>query len=466
MNSFSPQAKLVLIVSVLASFVSFLDGFIVTVALPAIEADLGGGLVAQQWVVNAYLLTLSALMLLAGSLSDIFGRRRILAIGLVGFAVMSLLCAIAPSALFLIIARALQGAGGALLVPSSLALIMATFSGADQGRAIGTWTAWTTVSAFVGPLFGGLLVDWTSWRLIFGINILPIALTLWLMRSLEVGQPAEVRARVDITGAILATAGLAGVTYAFIEQPNRGWGDPLILSSLIAGGIALALFVIHEYRAKAPMLPLKLFAIRNFGFGNVATFFVYGGLSVSAFLIIIFLQQIAGYSAFAAGLTFLPVSIIMFFLSSYFGTLAGKYGPRLFMTIGPVIAGLGFLLMLGADDMVNYWLDLLPGVVLFGLGLAATVAPLTTAVLGCIEKRQSGIASATNNAISRIAGLVAVAVIGVFVGPELTVSGFHTGLWFIAALLLAGGAISALGIDNSQSGGLHGACGSVGHDAQ
>ena len=441
-----------LLVSILASLVSFLDGFIVNVALPAIARDLGGGLTAQQWVVNAYLLTLGSLMLLAGSLSDIYGRERILTIGLIGFGVASLLCALAPNPVFLQVMRAIQGAAGALLVPSSLALIMANFSGAQEGSAIGTWTSWTVVAAVIGPLLGGFLVDAISWRAIFGINVLPIGLTLWLMRPLEPAPHARGQNAVDGIGALLGALGLGTVMYTLIEQPQRGWASPLIVMPLSIGLLALGVFVWHEHRAAQPMVPIALFANRNFRVGNIATVLVYGGLSVSTFLVTIFVQEIAGYSALSAGLTLLPVTALMFLLSSYVGKLAARWGPRLFMAAGPMVGGLGFLLMLRLDEAARYWTDLFPGVLVFGLGLALTVAPLTAAILGAVDKQQSGIASAVNNAASRLAGLVAIAVIGIIVGSKLTVAGFHAGLEFSAALLFAGGMVSAVGISNPSGG--------------
>jgi len=444
------QQRIVLIVSILASFVAFLDGSVVNVALPAIARELGGGLVTQQWTVNAYLITLGALMLIAGSLSDLFGRKRILTYGLIGFAATSLLCAVAPNALFLIVARGLQGVAGALLVPSSLALIMAHFSGAKQGKAIGIWTAWTVIAAVVGPLLGGFLVDAASWRLIFAINIVPIAYTLWSMRKLPSVQHSSTRAHVDITGAILCALGLGSLTYTFIQQPYFGWASPFIYLPLALGiGTSIA-FIWYERRAAHPMLPLHLFAIRNFGVGNIATAAIYGGLAVSGFLVTIFVQQIGGYSAVAAGFAFIPVTALMFLLSSFFGGLAGKYGPRLFMAVGPMVAAIGFLLMLRLGQHINYWVDLLPGVLLFGLGLTITVAPLTAAILGSIHPAQSGIGSAVNNAVARVAGLVAVAAVGIIVGTTMTVEGFHNGLLFTAALLFAGGIISAIGIENPK----------------
>lgn len=450
MKQFSSHERRILTISILASFIAFLDGFVVNVALPAISTELGGGLVTQQWVVNAYMLTLGSLMLVAGSLSDTLGRIRILYIGLIGFGITSILCAAAPTESFLIISRALQGAAGALLVPSSLALIMSSFTGARQGRAIGIWTSWTVVASVIGPLVGGLLIDTASWRLIFAINALPIALTLWLMRPLSADNSTKKAARIDVTGALLCVIGLMGITYAFIEQPTLGWTHPLILFSFISGLLLFCGFIWYEKHARAPMLPLRLFRNRNFAMGNIATFFIYGALATSSFILTIFVQQTAGFTAFESGLLFLPVTLIMFGLSSYFGGLAGRLGPRFFMTLGPITAGIGFLLMLFSDATIHYWTDLFPGIVVFGLGLAITVAPLTSAILGSIDSGESGIGSAINNAVSRIAGLIAVAGIGIVTsGSLLTIEGFHVGLIFTAILLFIGGIISAIGIKDA-----------------
>lgn len=446
------QQRLVLIVSILASFVAFLDGSVVNVALPAISKDLGGGLTAQQWVVDAYLIMLGALILIAGSLSDLFGRKKVLLAGLLGFGAASILCAIAPTAGFLIAARALQGIAGALLVPSSLAFIIASFSGPAEGKAIGTWTAWTGISFLIGPIVGGFLVDAGSWRWVFAINIIPIAITLWLMRLLKgVQEPMAKGATLDVTGAILCTVGLGGPVYALIEQPHFGWASPMIYLPLVIGIAALAAFIRDEERTEYPMLPLELFKIRNFSAGNIATTFIYAALSVATFLIVIFVQQVGHYTALQAGLALLPVTIIMFFLSPRFGALAGTYGPRVFMAAGPIVAALGFSLFLSVNDSVAYWTQLLPGVLVFGVGLSMTVAPLTAAVLGAIDSRHAGIGSAVNNAISRTAGLVAIAAIGVIVGTQVTVASFHRGIIAMALLLLVGGIVSAIGIRGPSS---------------
>jgi EmrB/QacA subfamily drug resistance transporter len=442
------QQRLVVLVSILASFVAFLDGSIVNVALPAIAKELGGGFATQQWITDAYLITLGSLILLAGSLSDVFGRKKILAFGLIGFLAASLICTVAPSSLMLIIARAVQGIAGALLVPSSLALIIATMSGKTQAKAIGTWTAWTGIAFIVGPLLGGFLVDALSWRWIFAINALPIVITLYLLQKLDYKDPTNERTPIDIWGAVLCTVGLGGPVCALIEQPQYGWGSPLIYGLLLAGVVALGLFVYHEQTTKSPMLPLDLFSVRNFAVGNVATLSIYAGLSIATFLIAIFLQQVGGYRAIDAGLAMLPITIIMFVLSPRFGALSGALGPRLFMGLGPIIAGLAFLYFQRTDATVDYWSQIFPAIVGFGVGLSMTVAPLTSAVLGSIDSKHAGVASAANNAISRIAGLVAIAALGLIIGDTITLQGFHTGMLATALLLIAGGVVSAIGIQN------------------
>ncbi len=438
----SKQQRLVLIVSILASLVAFLDGSIVNVALPAITQELGGGLSVQQWVVDAYLITLGSLILVAGSVSDLFGRKRVLMTGLVGFGLSSFLCAVAPTSHILILARALQGVAGALLVPSSLALIIGGFSGPEQGKAIGSWTAWTGIAFLIGPLLGGYLVDAVSWRLAFGINIFPIALTLWLLGSLRLVDRPKHNIKIDVIGAALCALGLGATVYALIEQAH--------LFSLLLGLVLLGIFIWYERRIAHPILPLSLFKVGNFSYGNLATTAIYAGLSAAMFLITIFVQQVGHYSALASGLALLPVTIIMFLLSSRFGSLAGRYGPRFFMTAGPIVASLGFLSMLFVNQSVAYWTQLLPGVLIFGIGLSMTVAPLTTAVLSDIDNRQAGIASAVNNAVARIAGLLATAAIGLVVTNTIDIEGFKRGLIWIALVLIVGGIISAIGIRNPE----------------
>ncbi len=443
------EQRLILLIAILASFVAFLDGSVITVALPKISAELGGGLSVQQWVVDAYLITLGSLILLAGSLSDVFGRVVILRTGLIGFGVSSVLIALAPTAELLIVLRGVQGVAGALLVPSSLALIISTFRGAAQSKAIGTWTAWTSASFLAGPLIGGLFVDYLSWRLVFAINILPIIVTIVLLAMVKHKDVRADGVRLDVTGAILGVLGLGGPVFALIEQGNLGWGDPRIFLPFGLGLLSFAAFIWWESRVTAPMLPLGIFRNRNFAWGNIATLFIYAALSIGGFIVVIFLQQVAGYPATIAALAFLPVSLGNVFLSGLFGTLSGRFGPRLFMTIGPIIAGVGYLLFLTMGEEVDYWWNVLPGVLVFALGISITVAPLTSAILGSIPPQQAGIGSATNNAVARVAGLVAVAMIGVIVAGQLDVESYHRVLLVTAVLLFAGGIVSFIGIRNN-----------------
>lgn len=445
----------VLLVAILGSFVSFLDGTVVSVALPAIARELAGpgveGLALQQWVVDAYLVTLGALMLVAGSVSDVYGRRRVLAAGLVGFAAASVLCAVAPTGPVLVVARALQGVAGALLVPSSLALLVATFAGEAQSRAIGRWTSWTTAAMIVGPFVGGLLVDLVTWRWVFWINVPVIAVTLWLLRGIpaDTGEPGR---RVDVPGAVLAAGGLAGVVFGLIEGERLGWGSAGVLAALLGGAALLVAFVLYQRRAADPMLPLRLFSARNFAWGNLATTAIYGALSLGGFVLTLFLQQVAGYSATWSGLAQLPTTLAMIFLSAWFGTLSGRYGPRLFMTVGPVVAGVGFLLMLAMDETAFYPTQVLPGQLVFGLGLSITVAPLTAAILGAVPAHDAGIGSAVNNAVARVAGLVTVAFAGIITGGVLDVASFHRALLVTAGLLVLGGLLSFAGIRSVRGG--------------
>ncbi len=440
------RERRVLIVAILASFVAFLDGSIVTVALPAISRELGGGLVLQQWVVDGYLLSLGALILVAGSLSDTFGRVRVLRIGLVWFGITSLACAVAPWGSALVLARVLQGVAAALLVPSSLALITSTFAGAAQGRAIGVWTGWTGIAGITGPVLGGVLVDTLSWRFIFGLNVIPIAVTLFLLAGLH--EPVRTRpaAPIDVWGAGLAALGLGAPVFALIEQGRLGWSSPVVFVPLIVGILAFAGFLWREARAPHPMMPLGLFAIRNFGVGNLATVGVYAALSLGFFVFTVYLQQVGGFSATAAGFAGIPTTIMLLLFATLFGTLAGRYGPRMFMAIGPVVAAIGFLLLRGAVPPINLWVQVVPAIVVIGLGLAITVAPLTSAVLGSIPPEQAGIGSAINNAVSRVAGLIAVALAGTIIGATLDVAGFQRVMAVVAGLMVVGGIVSWLGI--------------------
>ncbi|MBV9802499.1 MAG: DHA2 family efflux MFS transporter permease subunit, partial [Solirubrobacterales bacterium] len=403
----------------MGSFVAGLDATAVNVALPAIRSDLGGGLAGQQWVSNAYLLALGSLILIGGSLGDLFGERRVFSIGVGGFGVLSLLCAIAPSIGFLIGCRALQGAFGALLMPSALAVIVAAFPRSERGGAIGSWTAWSGIATVVGPLAGGYLVDAVSWRLIFAVNVPFVVATLVLVSiAVPARAPGKPHARIDWLGAVLTFFGLAGPVLALIRQPAVGWGSPQVALPGLGGVLLLGAFVAWERRAPAPMLALGLFRRRNFAVGNVQTFTMYGGLSITFFLLVLFLQEVAGYRALTAGLALMPSTIVMFLLSKRMGGLADRFGPRLFMGLGPLLAAAGLALMLRLGARVDYLTDLLPALIVFSLGLATTVAPLTAAVLSDAEEANAGIASGINNAIARVAGLVAIAAVGAIISAQ------------------------------------------------
>src|SRR3954462_15863907 len=411
--------RLTLAAAILGSGVVFLDGTVVNVALPAIREDLGTGLAEQQWIVEAYLLTLGALLLVGGSLGDLFGRRRVFVMGLSGFGVTSLLCALAPSAEVLIGMRAIQGVAGAMLVPSSLALITATFGASERGAAIGSWTAWTGIAMVVGPLGGGALVQLVSWRWIFAINVPLVLATLAVVRAgVEESVDEESTHRIDYLGAVLVSLGLAGPVFALIEQPVYGFADPRVWVPFVVGVLLLVAFVLHEARSDHPMLPLSLFRSRNFAVGNLATLGIYGGLGGALFFVTIFLQQVAGYTPVEAGLSLMPITIVMWLLSRRWGALSDRIGPRLLMGCGPLVAGLGLIWMGRLSPDVEYVTDLLPAVVVFALGLSATVAPLTNTVLGAVPQHHAGVASGVNNQVARVASLLAIAVLGAVVSAE------------------------------------------------
>jgi EmrB/QacA subfamily drug resistance transporter len=411
--------RLTLVAAILGSTVVFLDSTVVNVALPAISEDLDAGLAGQQWVVEAYILTLVALILVGGSLGDQFGRKRVFLIGLTGFAATSVLCAIAPSDELLVVARGLQGIAGALLVPGSLALVASAFEGPARGKAVGTWTAFTGIATVVGPAGGGWIVDNLDWRWIFWVNIPLIAATIAMtLHSVEESRDPGAYRGIDWIGILLSALGLGGPVFALIEQPARGWGDPVIWVPLIGGILLFALFIRHEARAEHPMLDLSLFRIRNFWVANLTTFTAYAGLIGGLFFVTLFLQQVAGYSALDAGLATTPVSVILFALSPRFGRFTSATGPRLPMSVGPALAGIGLLMMMMIGSDPDYVTDVLPAIVLFGLGLSATVAPLTATVLDSVEERHTGIASGVNNGVSRVAGLLCIAVLGAVISAH------------------------------------------------
>jgi len=445
-------ARFTLIASILGSSMVFIDGTVVNVALPAIQRDLGGGLAAQQWVVDAYLLTLGSLILVGGSLGDIFGEVRIFRLGVIAFGAASVLCAVAPDATTLIVFRGLQGIAGALLTPASLAVLTYTFSGHERGAAIGTWTAWSGISTVIGPLFGGFLLGVTSWRIIFVLNI-PIALAAIaiVMTQMPRGSSGKTGVRVDLVGAALCAVGLGGIVAGFIEQPRLGWGNPVVPGGIAGGAVCLVAFVLYEKRTPMPMLPLRLFASRNFSITNLETFAVYGGLSALFFFLTLFMQQLTGYTPFRAGLATVPVTIILFLLSRYVGSLSMRFGPRWFMSTGPLLAGVSVVALVRLRVHFDYWTDLLPTMLGFAIGLALTVAPLTTTVLSDAGPSDAGIASGINNAVSRVAGLIAIAAVGIAAAggtDHLSAHGFHRAMAIVAVLLAGGGVLGAVGLRN------------------
>lgn len=444
------QQRLVLTIAVLGSFVAFLDGTVVNVALPAIARELGGGLSTQQWTVDAYLVTLGALILVAGAVSDAYGRILVLRIGLIGFGVASLAVAAAPSIELLIAARALQGVAGAFLVPSSLALITSTMDEPVRSRAIGLWTALTTGALIVGPLLGGVIVDSVSWRWVFLINVFPIGVALALLTRLEARDHRRQGARIDWLGAILCTAGLGLAVLALIELPNGGPAAGWLWAALALGILLFAGFILRQRVAPQPLLPLDLFRSRTFSSGNITTFFMYAALSLNGFVVAVYLQQGAGLSATLAGLASLPTTILVVVLSPRIGILSGRLGPRLFMTIGPLVMAVGCLLLLSVDTTFDYWWQVLPAMIVLGLGVGITVSPLTAAILGSADTARSGIASAVNNAVARVAGLLSIAFLAAITGGALDLAGFHRASVVAAALLVVGGVVAALGVQNPE----------------
>ena len=459
----SPVGRWVILTTVLGSGIAFLDSTVVNVALVAIGEEFDASIGGLQWTVEAYLLTLGSLILLGGALGDLYGRRRIFVYGLTVFTIASALCGLAPSVEFLIAARAVQGVGAALLVPASLSIIQSSFHPDDRGRAIGAWSGLAGVSSALGPFLGGWMIDTISWRLVFYINI-PLAIVAILIALRHVPESRTTDARTpDVAGSLAAIVGLGGIIYALVEGPAIGFGEARILIAAVVGVLALIGFFFIESHIEHPMMPLSMFSSAQFSATNATTLVVYFALGGALFLATLQLQRVLGYSALEAGLAFMPLTVMLLLLSARTGALAQRIGPRIPLTVGPVVAGLGLLLMVRIVPGATYVSAVLPAAIVFGLGMAITVAPLTTAVLAAVETQRSGIASGVNNAVARIAGLLAVALLPFFGGitgedgldPEMFSNGFQRAVVIAGILCMLGGAISFFGIRARRTHRIH-----------
>jgi len=453
----SGPGRWVLAITVLGSGIAAIDATVVNIALPTIGRQFHTGIGPLQWVMTGYTLTLAAFLLVGGSLGDRLGRRRVYSIGIVWFALASIACGFAPSATFLIVTRVLQGVGAALLTPGSLAIIEASFVPADRSSAIGAWSGLGGVATAAGPLLGGYLISAASWRWIFFINV-PIAVFVVVLSARHVPESRDPGAtgKIDYAGALACVAFLTGISFAFIEAPTLGWTAPSVLAMAIAGAVALVALVVRELHAESPMLPLDIFRVKQLAATNAVTFIVYAALVGATFLLPVELQIVSGYSPLASGLALLPLTFIMLALSSRSGRLAAQIGPRLQMSVGPVVVGAGLAMLTLATHGSSYVVYVLPAVLVFGLGLAITVAPLTATAMNSAPAEHSGIASAVNNDVARIGGLLAVAVLPALAGitgaaylhPDALAAGFRTAVLISAGLCAAGGVLAAFTITN------------------
>ncbi|MEY2464447.1 MAG: hypothetical protein QOH64_2585 [Acidimicrobiaceae bacterium] len=446
----SAQGRWVIAAAVLGSGVAFLDGTVVNAALPAIGKDLDAGLASLQWVLTAYLLTLGSLLVLGGSLGDLYGRRRVFVAGLFAFSAASLGCAVATTSAILIAARCVQGVAAAALVPGSLAMIASSFRVEDRGRAIGAWSGLAGISTAIGPFLGGWLIDSVSWRFVFVINLPLSAVAIAIaLRHVPETRADEEGVHIDGRGAVLLSLALGGIVYALIEGP-AGHGGAVVIAAAIVGVASLIAFVIVETRVEHPMVPLDLFRSRQFSGANAVTFAVYAALSIGMFLLVVHLQNDLGYSALESGASLLPLTVMMLLFSARAGALAQRIGPRLPMTVGPVIAGVGVALLGEVKPGATYLTGVLPGVLVLSVGLTLTVAPLTAAVLAAVDDQHTGIGSAINNAVSRIAGLLAIAVIPALVGLDSNFGGgYRSGLRIAGLLAAVGGVLGYFTIRDS-----------------
>lgn len=441
-----------MVVAVMVSMVAFLDSTVINLALPATEHDLGGGLALQQWIIDDYLLAMAAAILPGGSISDLFGRVAVMRFGLLTFGTGSVLAAVATSPAMLIAARLIQGLGAAFLVPGSLALINTVFDKAHQSAAIGVWTGWTGTAFALGPLLGGMCVDFLGWRWIFVLSAIPMAvgyaLTFWLCPM-----PGRVEgARVDTPGAGLSAVGLAATVYALIESQHNGWTEPTVITPLVIGIAALAGFARRQHRSSYPMFPLPLFTIRNFVAANLVTACVYGALTLASLAVALYTQEVAGYSATAAGLATLPIPVLSFVFARHIGRIAARIGPRPFLIAGPAVAGIGLLLIRPKSVGFQAITDLVPGMTVLAIGLVATITPLMSVTLASVPTEHSGVASAVNNAVSRLAALMSIGSIGLISGGAASSTGFAHVLEVCAALFALGALCAALLISNPPAG--------------